>query len=68
MFVIIPISYWERKTHAFCTMQNFIQKIELLEIFAEAAFHDYQEQNVKNIHNDKADKVGLCGHSCVERG
>ena len=68
MFVIIPISHWERKTHAFCTMQNFIQKIELLEIFAEVALHDYQEQNMKNIHNDKADKVGLCGHSCVERG
>ena len=68
MFVIIPISHWERKTHAFCTMQNFIQKIELLEIFAEATFHDYQEQNMKDVHNDKADKVGLCGHSCVERG
>ena len=68
MFVIIPISHRERKTHAFCTMQNFIQKIELLEILAEAALHDHQEQNMKNIHNQKNNKVGLCGHSCVDRG
>ena len=67
MFVIIPISHRECKTCAFCTMQNFIQNIKLSKIMTDTVLQDHQSNNVQNVHNDKANTVGVRWHSCVDR-
>jgi hypothetical protein len=40
-------------------MQNFIQNVELSEVLTDTVLQDHQDNNVQNVHNDKANTVGV---------